>query len=315
MNRLFISILLLGITCSVAAQTDDNTEKERKPKKEDAKKALKELQKQYDLLQKQHRQLQGEYEALRQQDSIRQADMLANEEARRQQGAYFELCRQNLYHEYMTYLDMPFSVVSLDKIADINTFAAGYADTDTDAPALQARAEACLRHKLQFDHMTALLTQPFDASVIQAARDSLLVLRKLAKKDKWDELAMSRTQWAETDTIDVFFSRYKPGVKWLQDVMKRCSDQYARDGLNATNRTDVVLSVDTRQKIISEEDTRQMSYVSRRISPQGNVADYILLIPWLRQRYETFVSEPNPLKPSEATRRAIREIQEISTGL
>ena len=140
-------------------------------------------------------------------------------------------------------------------------------------------------------------------------------LRKLAKDEKWEELAMSKAQWNETDSIDVFLARYQPGIVWLQNVMKKCEQQYKSDGLDPTANADIALSRDLRQMIISDADKRQMENVKRRVSPQGNVADYILTIPWLRQRYNVYVSEQNPLKPSETTLQAIKEIIDINIGL
>ena len=67
----------------------------------------------------------------------------------------------------------------------------------------------------------------------------------------------------------------------------------------------------TRQDIIRQADRRQIESVRRPISAQGNVADYILTIPWLRQRYDIFVNETNPLKPSANTQRAMKEVLDI----
>jgi hypothetical protein len=41
------------------------------------------------------------------------------------------------------------------------------------------------------------------------------------------------------------------------------------------------------------------------------VADYILNIPWLRERYDIFTSETNPLKPSAKTQQAMKEVLDI----
>ena len=315
MIRKILTLLLLCVTLGVSAQEEVTEENPRKAKKENPKKALKELQKQFEQLQREHVELQEAYEKMRIQDSTLQADIQAQKEVLRQQEAYHEQCLNNLYQEYTDYLDEPFSTISLQKIGEIKNFAARYADIDPNAPTLLTRAEDCKKHKLNYDHLMSLLSQPFDIDEIKNKRKELKVLRDMAKEDRWDELAMSKTQWNETDTIDLFYARYQPGVKWLQNVMKRCEQQYRSDGLNATNRADVVLSKDIRQNIISDADKKEIEGYPRRVSPQGNIADYILLIPWLRERYEIFISEQNPLKPSPKTLKAIKEVQDINTGL
>lgn len=314
-KSIILPLFLFSMILGVSAQDEDAVEGQRKPKKENPKKALKELQKQYELLQKEHLLLEEVYKTLQTQDSTLQADMRAQEEARQQQEAYYQQCRQNLYQEYTEYLDLPFSTISLQKISIIKDFAERYTEMDSNAPTLLARANACLNHKLDYDEMITLLSKPYNATNIKKNRDKLLILRIMVDENRWDELAMSKSQWQETDSIDVFYARYQPGVKWLQGVMKKCEEQYRSDGLSASNRTDVVLSKDIRQDIINDADKRQIESVSRHISPQGNIADYIMLIPWLRERYIIFISEPNPLKPSEKTRKAMKEVLDINIGL
>ena len=315
MTRKILTLLLLCVTLGVSAQDEGTEEKPRKAKKENPKKALKELQQKFDQLQNDHVKLQEAYKALQTKDSTLQADIQVQEEALRQQEAYHEQCLNNLYQEYTDYLDEPFSTISLQKIGEIKDFAARYADVDPNAPTLLTRAEDCKKHKQNYDHLMSLLSQPFDINEIKNKRTELKDLRDMAKEERWDELAMSKAQWNETDTIDLFYARYQPGVKWLQNVMKKCEQQYRSDGLNAANRADVVLSKDIRQNIISDADKKEIEGYPRRVSQQGNIADYILLIPWLRERYEIFISEQNPLKPSPKTLKAIKEIQDINTGL
>ena len=313
-KSIILPLLLFSASLCGSAQDNSADNSQQKPKKENAKKALKELQKQYEQLQKEHLLLEEAYKTLQAQDSTIQADVQAQEEARRQQESYYQQCRQNLYQEYTEYLDIPFSTISLQKISNIKDFAERYAEMDNNAPTLLARANACLKHKLDYDEMITLLSKPYNATDIKKNRDKLLVLRIMVNENRWDELAMSKSQWQETDSIDVFYARYQPGLKWLQGVMKKCEEQYRSDGLSASNRTDVVLSKDIRQDIINDADKRQIESVSRHISPQGNIADYILLIPWLRERYNIFISESNPLKPSEKTRKAMKEVLDINIG-
>ena len=287
MKKTILTILLLDIACCTLAQTEDAVTAQNLQEEVSSEDTLKDLQVQYAQLQMEFQQLQGEFQSL----------------------------RQSLYQDYADYLELPFSVISVIKTHNIENFAARYTDIDEEAPTLLKRAKACIKHKQNYNRLKDLLTQPYDASNVKAARDSLLILRKLAKDEKWEELAMSKAQWNETDSIDVFLARYQPGIVWLQNVMKKCEQQYKSDGLDPTANADIALSRDLRQMIISDADKRQMENVKRRVSPQGNVADYILTIPWLRQRYNAYVSEQNPLKPSETTLQAIKEIIDINIGL
>lgn len=287
MKKDILIMLLLVIACSALAQTEDTNTAEDQLEKESPEAFPKDLQEQYAQLQMEFQQLQDEFHTL----------------------------RLSLYQDYADYLELPFSVISINKTYSIENFATRYADIDTEAPTLLERAKSCIKYKQNYDRLKDLLSQPYNASDVKTARDSLLILRKLAKNEKWEELAMSKAQWNETDSIDVFLARYQPGVVWLQNVMRKCEQQYKNDGLSPTVNADIALSRDMRQMIISDADKRQMENVTRHVSPQGNIADYILTIPWLRQRYNVFVCEQNPLKPSDATLQAIKEVREINTGL
>ena len=313
--RYILILLMFSMALGVSAQDDTTDEKPRKAKKENPKKELKELRKQFEELEAKHAELLEDYKRLQTKDSTLLADMQAQEEARQQQESYHELCRKNLYQEYFDYLDAPFTVISLDKVISIGEFAKQYAVIDADAPTLLTRTEACMKHKQGYDQMEVMLRQPLNAKKIQAIRDSLDVIIELGNANKLTELAMSKVQWHEIDSIDLFFARYQPGVIWLQNVIKKCEEQYRNDGLNTNNIADVGISKNLRQNIINAADRRQTEGISRRISAQGNIADYILLIPWLRERYEIFISEPNPLKPTEKTRKAMKEVLDINTRL
>ena len=307
MMRYPLILFLFSMAMTGLAQTS-----EPKPMKEkDARKALKELQQDYDRLQADLQQLQADYQALRMQDSTLQADYAARQAAGQEQEAYHEECRKRLYQEYSDCLDASFSMLSTAKVEGIRQFATRYADADANAQALVLRAERCMGNKQMYDRMMALLYKPYDAAKIQVQRDTLRTLGQRYGSEGLAALGMSLPQWQDLDSVDIVYSRYRPGVEWLQNVIKRCDSQYAADGLSPTSRADVQLSISMRQDIIRQADHRQIESVRRPISAQGNVADYILTIPWLRQRYDIFVNETNPLKPSANTQRAMKEVLDI----
>ncbi len=312
MKKYSLLLLLFSMAMTGLAQTGDAAASDQKPMKEkDARKALKQLQKDYDRLQADFLQLQADCQALRMQDSTLQADYAAREAARQELEAYHEQCRRLLYQEYSSYLDISFDMLSAARADSIRLFATRYADTDAEAQALALRAESCLSNKQMYDQMMALLYKPYDADALQLQRDTLRRLGQRYDSEGLAALGMSRPQWQDIDSIDIFISRYRPGVEWLQMVMRRCDSQYAADGLSATSRADVQLSISLRRDIIRQADQRQIESVRRPLSAQGNVADYILNIPWLRERYDIFTSETNPLKPSAKTQQAMKEVLDI----
>ena len=317
----YFILLIICVPLGTFAQDSNTEEQHRKPKKEKTKKekakkikpeeALEILNNQFLELQKEYEQLKKDYDTLYTQDSIQQADILAQEEARQQLDAYYQHCRKNLYQEYADYLDAPFSTITLQKINSIREFVTRYLDIDTNAQTLLTRADSCIKHKQGYDRMAVMLSQPLDAKRNRSIRDSIKTYIELGNAEKWSELGMSEKQWKEIDDIDLYFSRYQPGVRWLQKVMKKCEDQYKSDGLSANSIADVGMSKRIRQDIINNEDKRQIDGIRRNVSPEGNIADYILIIPWLCEQYKNFISEPNPLNPSQETRKAIEEVMKL----
>ena len=216
--------------------------------------------------------------------------------------------QKKLLQLYAGYLEKPFSQITADSLQDIMKTIGLCGDDATD---IYQQAVRRSEAKQLYDRCLDVLKRPYDKDKVKAIRDSLVKPRKLAHDRRWEALNMNRRQWQELDSLDIFLSRYQYGVSLLRAIIEQCNADYERDQLDARKASDVALSRDYRADIISKKDKTKLT-PTREVSRNGNVADFILLIPWLKQRYDLFIGERNPLDPSANTEQAIKEIMEIN---
>lgn len=184
--------------------------------------------------------MESQLKALR-QDMAQQGDQLKRLEQTH------TLRAQRTYDANKALLDLPFSQMTADGIANLMATLPQFASQDgyTD---YKAKAERIAGYKQTYDNGMAMLDRSYDHRAFMAAYNPVHDL--LAQKQH-----MTAAQYGEMDTLDLRLSRYYFGIKTLQNLIRRTNANAKVKQARANSEADACRAAieNARKKELSED--------------------------------------------------------------
>lgn len=192
-------------------------------------------------------------------------------------GAYSEIKDQQMYSSYQEALTYPYSIITLEKISEIESKMNSFS-TLPEYSEFKVRFASCKKNKELYDVAENLLNTKYDAIKIDKTRDRLYELLSITNNDlKKGIIKLSDAQYAEIDTLDIKLSRYGDGITVLQSIVKAVNESNVRE----SNPGDRDACIDAMRSIVVSE-TEENAEKRKR---------YFDMIPFLRDLYQKYWNE------------------------